>query len=324
MLLMKNANPISRNFHGRRPDHQQFSILMKVNVKSFKPYILAARPKTLPAAVAPVIIGTAMAFADGHGHWPSALLAAFGALMLQIGTNYANDYYDFVKGSDDHATRLGPTRATAAGLVTPQAMRHAFILVFALAVLGGIYLLVRGGWPVVFIGVFSIAAGILYTGGPYPLGYNGLGDIFVFIFFGLIAVGGTYYVQALDFNRFVLLAGVAPGLMSTAILAVNNLRDVADDKISGKRTLPVLFGESFGRLEYVLCLLLAGLVPLVLVILTRDHFWSIVAAGVFFLAIPSIRFIYAEKPSRLYNKVLATTGRLLFLYSLLFGIGWLV
>jgi 1,4-dihydroxy-2-naphthoate octaprenyltransferase len=289
-----------------------------------KPYILAARPKTLPAALAPVLIGTAMAFADGLGHWPSALLAAFGALMIQIGTNYANDYYDFVKGSDDHATRLGPTRATAAGLVTPQAMRNAFIFAFSLAAVAGIYLLVRGGWPVLFIGVLSIAAGILYTGGPYPLGYNGLGDIFVFIFFGLVAVGGTYYIQALQINVLVLFAGVAPGLMSTAILAVNNLRDVNDDRVSGKRTLAVLFGEKFGRLEYVFCMLMASLVPVILVILTKGHYFSLFAAGIFLLSIPSIRLIFVEKPSRAYNAVLAKTGKLLFLFSLVFSIGWLL
>lgn len=291
---------------------------------TLKPYLLAARPKTLPAALAPVIIGTAMAFADGAGHWPSAVLAAFGALMIQIGTNYANDYYDFVKGSDDHKTRLGPTRATAAGWVTPSAMRNAFIIAFGLAVVAGIYLLVRGGWPVLAIGVFSIAAGILYTGGPYPLGYNGLGDIFVFFFFGLVAVGGTYYIQALQINYLVLIAGVAPGLMSTAILAVNNLRDVVDDRASGKRTLPVLFGETFGRLEYVLCMLIGFLVPILLILLTRDHVLSAISSLAFFLTIPSIRIIYVEKPGRIYNKVLASTGQLLFLFSILFAIGWLL
>lgn len=291
---------------------------------NFKPYILASRPKTLPAALAPVFIGTALAYAAGKGHRLSALLAALAALLIQIGTNYANDYYDYVKGSDDHKTRLGPLRATAAGLVKPAAMRNAFIAAFSLATLVGIYLLIRGGWPVILIGLFSIAAGILYTGGPYPLGYNGLGDIFVFVFFGLVAVAGTFYVQALEMNVIVVVAGVAPGLMSTAILAVNNLRDVHDDRLSGKRTLPVLFGERFGRLEYILCLLLACLVPIFLVSVTGKHHFSLAASAVFFLAVPSIRIIYREKPSRRYNEVLAKTGQLLFLFSLLFSIGWLL
>ena len=293
-------------------------------MKNIKPYLLASRPKTLPAALAPVIMGTAMAFADGKGHWPSAILAALGAVFIQIGTNYANDYYDFVKGTDDHKTRLGPTRATAAGMVRPRAMRNAFIIAFTLAAVAGIYLLVRAGWPVAVIGLFSIAAGILYTGGPFPLGYNGLGDIFVFIFFGIIAVVGTYYVQALHVNALVFIAAIAPGLFSVAILAVNNLRDVNDDRPGGKRTIPVVFGERIGRLEYLLCLLIACLVPLILVLITGDHYFVLLASLVFLPALPAIRFIYREKPSRVYNKILATTGQLLFLFSVVFSIGWLL
>ncbi|MBN1467026.1 1,4-dihydroxy-2-naphthoate polyprenyltransferase [candidate division KSB1 bacterium] len=291
---------------------------------NLRPYLLASRPKTLPAALAPVIIGTAMAFADGGGHWPSALLAAFGAIMIQIGTNYANDYYDYIKGSDDQQTRLGPLRATAAGLVTPRAMRNAFIIAYAIAAAAGIYLLVRAGWPVLIIGALSILFGILYTGGPFPLGYNGLGDIFVFVFFGLVAVAGIYYVQTLGINALVLMAGIAPGLMSTAILAVNNLRDIDNDKRTGKRTLPVVLGASLGRLEYVLCLSIACCMPILLVILTGDHFFSISAGIVIFFAVPQIRTLYREQPGGVYNTVLARTGQLLVLFSVLFSIGWLV
>ncbi|MBN1561878.1 1,4-dihydroxy-2-naphthoate polyprenyltransferase [candidate division KSB1 bacterium] len=289
-----------------------------------RPYLLASRPKTLPAAVAPVIIGTALAFADGGGHWPSALLAAFGAIMIQIGTNYANDYYDYIKGSDDQQTRLGPLRATAAGLVPPRAMRTAFIVAYAIAALAGIYLLARAGWPVLIIGALSILFGILYTGGPFPLGYNGLGDIFVFIFFGLVAVGGAYYVQVLQINAVVLMAGIAPGLMSTAILAVNNLRDIDNDKISGKRTLPVVLGASAGRLEYVLLMTIACCMPIILVLMTGEHLFCIAAGVVIFPAIPLICILYREKPGAVYNQVLARTGQLLVLFSLLFSVGWLV
>ncbi len=290
---------------------------------TIKPWLLSSRPKTLPAALAPVLIGTAMAFADGKVHWLSAALAAFGALMIQIGTNYANDYFDFVKGSDAH-DRLGPTRATAAGWVTPQAMKRAYMIVFGLAALAGLYLLWRAGWPVLVIGVFSITAGIMYTGGPFPLGYNGLGELFVFIFFGLVAVGGTYYVQALQINWLVVLAGIAPGLFSTAILTVNNLRDVREDRRSGKHTLPVVWGERFGRLEYVLSVVLACLVPIVLVLLTGAHYFSIAAVFAGFLAIPSIRILYREQPGRIYNLVLAQTGKVLLVYSILFSIGWIL
>ena len=190
-----------------------------------KIWITASRPKTLWAAFSPVIIGTAMAYGEGKVHWLSAFLAAVGAILIQIGTNFSNDYYDYFRGVDKKE-RLGPLRVTQAGLVKPETMKRATILIFSLAFISGLYLIYRGGWPVLIIGLLSILFGILYTAGPYPLGYNGLGDIFVLIFFGLVAVGGTYYVQALEINKLVLLAGLSPGLFSTAILTVNNLRDI--------------------------------------------------------------------------------------------------
>lgn len=287
------------------------------------PWLLASRPKTLPAALSPVIIGTALAFGDGRGHWPSALLAALGALLLQIGANYANDYYDFISGADDHK-RLGPTRATAAGMVSPAAMKRAFILVFAFAAGAGIYLIFRGGWPVIAIGITAIISAVLYTGGPFPLGYNGLGDIFVFLFFGLVAVGGTYYVQAQQINDMAIIAGIAPGLFSVAILTVNNLRDVHNDKSSGKKTLVVLLGEKFGRLQYLISVLLACLAPFFLIYLTGAHRWAAAASLAIILTIPVLRTIYREPPSVIYNKALAQTGKALFIFSLLFSLGWLL
>jgi 1,4-dihydroxy-2-naphthoate octaprenyltransferase len=166
--------------------------------------------------------------------------------------------------------------------------------------------------------------GILYTAGPYPLGYNGLGDIFVLIFFGLVAVGGTYYVQALEINKLVLLAGLSPGLFSTAILTVNNLRDIYTDKKAGKKTLAVRFGEDFARLEYLFSVLIACLIPLILFFITGSHLYALAASLVFLAAIPPIRTIYEQKPGKIFNQVLATTGRLLLLYSLLFSIGWIL
>ena len=197
-------------------------------------WIMAARPKTLWAAVAPVAMGIAMAADAGGMHIPAALAALFGAVMIQIGTNLANDYFDYRKGTDQPG-RLGPTRVTQAGLVTPHAMRIAITVTFSLAVVAGAYLVWRGGWPIVAVGLLSILFGFLYTAGPYPLGYNGLGDIFVLIFFGPVAVGGTYYVQTLDINTAVLIAGLAPGLFSVAILTVNNLRDIGTDAEAGKK-----------------------------------------------------------------------------------------
>ena len=173
-------------------------------------WILAARPKTLWAAIAPVIIGTAIAYDSGAAAWLPALAALFGAVAIQIGTNLANDYFDYTKGTDA-GNRLGPLRVTQAGLVKPKTMKLATVVAFLLASVAGAYLVWRGGWPILIIGVLSILSGVFYTAGPYPLGYNGLGDIFVLIFFGPVAVGGTYYVQTLSIDWTVLVAGLAPG-----------------------------------------------------------------------------------------------------------------
>ncbi|RPI01092.1 MAG: 1,4-dihydroxy-2-naphthoate polyprenyltransferase [Calditrichaeota bacterium] len=291
---------------------------------SVKPWLLAARPKTLPAAVAPVLIGTALAFADGKEHWPSAILAAICSLLLQIGANYANDYFDFIKGTDS-AQRLGPTRATAAGWVRPQAMLRAFIIVFALAACIGIYPLIRGGLPILLIGIFSITAAVLYTGGPKPLGYIGLGDLFVFVFFGLIAVGGTYYIQTLSLNWMVMWAACAPGFLSTAILTVNNLRDIANDSISGKHTLPVQFGSAFGRLEYLICLMIACIVvPLGLVLTEKTHPLILISSAALLLSIRPLKILYLHPPGSIYNQVLGQTGMLLLIFSIVFSIGLLL
>jgi 1,4-dihydroxy-2-naphthoate polyprenyltransferase len=287
------------------------------------PWLLASRPKTLPAALSPVLIGTALAFGDGMGHWPSAILATLAALLLQIGANYANDYYDFISGADDEK-RLGPTRATSAGMVTPGAMKRAFILIFALATIAGAYLVIRGGWPVALVGVLAIAAAILYTGGPFPLGYNGLGDLFVFVFFGIVGVTGTYYVQTLQINQLSIMAGIAPGLFSVAILTVNNLRDINNDRRSGKRTLVVKLGEKFGRLQYIFSIAIAGMAPIILIVLSDGHGWAAIASFALLLAIPVIRTIYREEPGVVYNQALAQTGKALFIFSLLFSLGWLL
>ncbi len=288
-----------------------------------KIWILASRPKTLWAAVSPVIIGTAMAYGDGKVHWIAAIFAAIGAILIQIGTNFSNDYFDFVHGADRKG-RLGPLRVTQAGLVKPQIMKNATILVFSLAILTGIFLIWRAGWPILIVGVLSILFGILYTAGPYPLGYNGLGDIFALIFFGIVAVGGTYYVQALQINGLVLLAGLSPGLFSMAILTVNNLRDIYTDRKAGKKTLAVRFGENFARMEYLISVLIACLIPIILHFLTYSHLYALAASLVFLIAIPSIKTVLKQKPGVVFNQVLATTGKLLLLYSLIFAIGWIL
>ncbi len=286
-------------------------------------WILATRPKTLPAALAPVLIGTAMAVSAGSGHLLAALAAGFGAIMIQIGTNFTNDYWDFKKGTD-REDRLGPMRVTQAGLVTPEAMKRAIVIAFGLAFLAGVYLVARGGWPIVIIGLLSILFGILYTAGPVSLSYTGLADIFVFVFFGPVAVAGTYYVQTLEINSPVVLAGLAPGFFSMAILTVNNLRDVNTDRRAGKRSMVVRFGTTFAKVEYLMLVSLGSLVPIAMVSGNREHLWALAAVLTLIPAALAVRTVFTATDGPTLNKTLADTGRLLLLYSLLFSIGWLI
>ena len=294
-----------------------------MNSHSINSWILASRPKTLWAAIAPVLIGTAMAIGIGAHHTASALTAAFSATMIQIGTNFANDYFDFKSGVDS-SNRLGPVRATQAGLVTPAAMKRAAIIAFSLAFLAGIYLVYRGGWPIVGIGLLSILFGVLYTAGPFPLAYTGLADPFVMVFFGPVAVGGTYYVQTLSIDANVLIAGLAPGLFSTAILTVNNLRDIKSDRAAGKKTLAVRWGASFARFEYLVCLLVAAVIPVGLYLSQPGHLFALLSSLTLLVAIPTIRRVFVLSDTPEFNNILAATGKLLLLYSLLFSIGWLI
>ncbi len=285
-------------------------------------WLLAARPKTLPAAAAPVIVGTAVAFGEGVFRlWP-ALAALAGALLLQIGSNLANDVFDFKKGADT-ADRLGPRRVTQAGLLSPDKVMFGMWLTFFLATIVGFYLVWVGGWPIVVIGLLSIASAIAYTGGPFPLGYNGLGDLFVFIFFGLIAVCGTYYVQAGMVSLAAIWASVAIGLLATAILVVNNLRDIDTDRAAGKKTLAVRFGATGARLEYVIAIALAYIIPLVMWLMGIVPVWVLLSWISIFLAVPLIRMIYTQTGSPL-NAGLAGTARLELVYSLLFSIGMIL
>lgn len=287
------------------------------------PWILAFRPKTLPAAVAPVLIGTAMAYGHGLQDYPMAFVAAFAALTIQIGTNLANDYFDFKKGADTHE-RIGPTRVTQAGLIAPSDVRNAMVLVFALSGLASLALMIHAGWPLAVIGVLSILSGIFYTAGPRPLGYMGLGEVFVLIFFGPVAVAGTYYVQALEINLAVLISGLAPGFLSVAILAVNNLRDRETDRRVNKNTLAVRFGKEFAVYEYMVAVVIAGLVPVAVFALTREQPWSLLASVVLFPALAVFKTVLTKQDGESLNTALASTGKLLLVYSVIYSIGWLI
>ena len=282
-------------------------------------WILAIRLKTLPAAVAPVLVGTALAYADSQFRLLPALAAVVGALLLQIGSNLANDYFDFIKGADTD-DRLGPTRAAASGLISLQALRMGMIAVFTAAFLVGIYLVIVGGWPIVIIGLSSIIAAIAYTGGPFPFGYHGLGELFVFIFFGLTAVCGTYYVQALTLVPTVVLAAIPVGALITAILVVNNLRDIETDERAGKRTLAVMLGRTNTRREYLILLALAYAVAIALFV-SQSEGWLMLPWLTLPLAWGLGKTILNQTDGPSLNTALAGTARLGLLYSLLLALG---
>ena len=223
-------------------------------------WIEASRPKTLPAAVAPVLVASALAFHDGGFHPGAAAVCLAFALLIQIGTNYANDYFDFLKGADTKE-RVGPRRAVAAGLIAPATMKRAMGAVFSVAFLVGLWLLNFGGWPLLVIGVLSIVSGILYTGGPYPLAYHGWGDVFVFVFFGLVAVTATYFVQTGVVSVAAWALGAGIGGLATNILVVNNYRDVDTDRKAGKKTLAVRWGRNYAQVQFAAAhLLMLGVV----------------------------------------------------------------
>lgn len=229
-------------------------------MSAFSHWLEASRPKTLPAAVIPVMVGTALATAHGSANYVNAAICLIFALLVQIGTNFANDYFDFVQGADTPA-RVGPRRAVAAGLIAPRTMLVATWLVLGLAFAVGLLLVREGGWVLLPIGIVSIVCAIAYTGGPFPLGYNGLGDLFVFIFFGLVAVGATFYVQAGVVTPDVVSCAAAIGLLAANILVANNYRDVETDARAGKKTLVVRFGRKFAAWQYGLSHLVALLCP---------------------------------------------------------------
>ena len=285
-------------------------------------WFLAARPKTLPAAAAPVVVGTAVAISEHvFSLWP-ALAALLGALFIQIGANFANDVFDYKKGADT-TERLGPMRVTQAGLLTSRQVLSGMWLTFGLAALAGLYLIWVGGWPILVIGGLSIATGIAYTGGPFPFGYKGLGDLFVFIFFGLVAVCGTYYVQAGAVSATAVWAAVPMGLLVTNILVVNNLRDIDTDRAVGKKTLAVRLGARGVQLEYLLLLIGSYIVSPLMWLASGSTPWVMLSWLSIPLAVSLWRQILREK-GRALNVALAGTARLALVYGLLLSVGLMI
>jgi len=290
---------------------------------SIQTWLLAFRPKTLPAAIAPVIIGLSYAYHLGIFKPFITFCTLFASILIQIGTNLANDVYDFEKGTDTEE-RLGPKRVTQAGLLTPQQVKKAMIFTFLFALLIGCYLAWIGGWPIVIIGSFAILSGIAYTGGPFPLGYNGLGDFFVFIFFGIVAVPGTFYLQGGElFDSFAIILGIVMGLMADCILIVNNIRDADNDIKTGKRTLAVIFGKKASKIQYSIFAIIPYLFPFWIF----HHAFPKLAFFIVLFSLPiCLRNIFDiwKKSGASLNLVLANTARLQFVYTILLAIGFLI
>ncbi|QZP38477.1 1,4-dihydroxy-2-naphthoate polyprenyltransferase [Halobaculum magnesiiphilum] len=306
----------------------------QADISRRRAWVIAARPQTLPAALAPVLVGTGLAVRDGVFAPLPALVAFVGAALIQIGTNFANDYYDAEKGADT-ADREGFTRVTAGGLIDPAEVKRAMWLAFLAAILVGAYLVAVAGLPIMVVGLVSVAMGVAYTGGPYPLAYHGLGDVFVFVFFGLVAVTGTYYVQAaaalgIDFLTLVPRAELVPvaavvaalpiAAISTNILVVNNLRDREEDAETGKNTLTVRFGYGFSRAQFVLLLGMAYTIPPVFWRSTGD-LTVLLPLATLPLAVPLTRTVLTETAGDALNPALERTGKLLAAFAALFAVG---
>ncbi|MCK4934125.1 MAG: 1,4-dihydroxy-2-naphthoate polyprenyltransferase [Simkaniaceae bacterium] len=284
-------------------------------------WIEAARPKTLIAGASPVLIGAIIALKGGYFAKTTLVCTLLFSLFIQIGTNYANDYFDFIKGADTK-DRKGPRRVTQAGLVTIKEIKIATCICFIIAAICSSHLIYVGGWMMAFIACLAIVLGVLYTAGPFSLAYMGLGDLFVFIFFGPVATSGTYFLQTRTLSKDVLIAGIAPGLLSMAILIVNNLRDIEEDKRACKKTTAVRFGKNFGAFQYLFSILFSGIIPLLLTGPNHPYVW--LASLSVLPAIPLIIHVFQAETPLLFNTVLVNTGKLLMLYSLLFCIGWVL
>ena len=283
-------------------------------------WLLATRPATLLAGVIPVVVAAAMAWEHPLFRWDMALLAGFGAVLIQIATNFANDYYDFIKGADND-DRVGPKRATHQGWITPEGMKRATLVVLAVALLIGLVLIERGGWPIAALGLSSLLLAVGYTAGPFPLAYLGLGDVFVLLYFGLGATVGSVWVMSLEAPMAAWIAGVGLGVLGTAVLVVNNLRDRHTDAEVGKNTLAVRFGERFVRREYALLLIIAyGVVALGVALDTLPKGCLLVLLSLP-LAVKTARSVFSLEGTAL-NPLLGATARLEAVYGLLFAIGW--
>jgi len=292
-------------------------------LSSLQIWLIASRPRTLPAAVAPVLVGTALAWTVGPLDWLAFVAASLGALFIQVGTNLSNDYSDARRGADTE-DRLGPVRVTAGGLVPPKQVLFATYTSFGMAVLCGIYLIIIAGPVLLLIGAASILAGVLYTGGPRPYGYEGFGEVFVFTFFGIVAVTGSYFVQrqALEWEAFVLAIPV--GLLASAILVVNNVRDLETDRRAGKKTLAVRLGRANTRRLFAVMVALAYPTALIPSLLGSLNAWPVLVVLTIPIAVALVKTVASHTDGPTLNSALARSGLLELAFCLLLTIGLLL
>lgn len=289
------------------------------NISKLDTWILASRPKTLLAAVVPVVTGTSIVSFETKVNILASAVALICAILIQIGTNFVNDLYDFLSGADNEK-RKGPTRALASGMLNVSEMKAAIIIVFGATFLLGLYLVSISTWITLLIGILSIFAGIAYTAGPYPLAYNGLGDVFVFLFFGIVGTVGTYYVQVVDVSALVLWSSIPVGALITNILVVNNYRDIEEDREVGKNTLAVKMGKKFTRYQYLIFMILSYLILFVVYFTYNQSLFVFLPMLTLPLAIKLINMIFSYTGEKL-NKTLELTAKLSAFYGFLFAVG---
>jgi len=289
------------------------------NISKFQSWILASRPRTLPAALVPVMVGSALAIYHGIFFPAYSIIALLCSILIQIGTNFTNDLYDHLKGSDTKE-RKGPLRVLASRLISVNEMKWGIFFVFFTAFLLGLYLVYSVGLIILWIGIFSIIAGLAYTAGPFPLAYNGLGDLFVFIFFGIVGTVGTYYLHTQQFTTLAFLISLPVGALITNILIVNNYRDIEEDKTARKNTLAVLLGREFSRHEFVFFIIVSFFIPFLLHFKYDFNFWIFLPYITLPIAITLVKMIYVFNGTQL-NKTLELSAKFSAIYGLLLSVG---
>lgn len=285
----------------------------------FNSWILASRPKTLLAGIVPVMVGSALAISQGKFFLIYSVVALICSVLIQIGTNFTNDLYDYLKGSDT-IKRKGPRRVLASGLISVKEMRYAIFLVFGLTFMLGLYLVYFSGLLILWVGIFSIFAGIIYTAGPFPLAYNGLGDIFVFIFFGIIGTIGTYYLHTQEVSLIGLIVSVPVGALITNILVVNNFRDIEEDREANKKTLAVILGRDFSQWQFIILISISYATSAVLHFYFNYKLWIFLPLATLPLAILLVKMLFTLSGEAL-NKTLELSAKFAGLFGLLFSIG---